>query len=748
MSTFPLSSTGGPPDGAGLRSRAIGAVRRLTAAERLGLALLVLVLYAAFAHGAVQAVSLPRSAAEPRLQVAVAAVAAITLGVWLWGGSLRLAAPRTALAGLVLLAAFTVWIGVSLAWSVSPDGTWLELNRYVTYTIVLALAIIVGASARRPIELVHGGFLVVAALVTCYALGQKLVPWVHIPGVIDLNHTGPTPRLQEPFGYWNALGLFLSIAVPMALAVCVDRQRSARLRLAAVVLLELIFLTIGFTYSRGGLVALALGIVVALWFGGARLRGLLWLALAAAGTVVPLLLGLLSHALTTANVGLSQRSKTGAELAAVVIISLIALVIVGRRLLELERTVRIGPARARAIARGLIVAAGLLVLAVVVAVGLSHRGLTGTISHAWHSFTSSRGVNATDPAHLLSADSGNRWVWWKEAVGAFSARPLGGWGAGSFPVVHLLYRRNDLGVLQPHSAPLQFLAETGVIGAVLAIAAFLALLGAGARSVRRLASGRERMLAAALLGALVAYGVHACYDWDADIPGLTLPVLVFAGVLAGAAADGSGARHRGREAANGHLPIRLPLRGPGNPGLGLRLMAIVVASVAMCAYALSAVLPSLAASKAYAAEVRAGTGTPQALRGADQEAALATRLDPLSDDGLLDEEQVALDRQQLSRARALVLEALRRDPADVTAWERLAYVEVLSRQLKAGISAAQRVLQLDPEDQQTIEYIGGVAAGATAQLALPQNSPTDLQTPQSTATATAATATTGTVTTP
>jgi tetratricopeptide (TPR) repeat protein len=177
-------------------------------------------------------------------------------------------------------------------------------------------------------------------------------------------------------------------------------------------------------------------------------------------------------------------------------------------------------------------------------------------------------------------------------------------------------------------------------------------------------------------------------------------------------------------------------------------MAIVVASVAMCAYALSAVLPSLAASKAYAAEVRAGTGTPQALRGADQEAALATRLDPLSDDGLLDEEQVALDRQQLSRARALVLEALRRDPADVTAWERLAYVEVLSRQLKAGISAAQRVLQLDPEDQQTIEYIGGVAAGATAQLALPQNSPTDLQTPQSTATATAATATTGTVTTP
>ena len=87
----------------------------------------MLVLYAAFAHGAVQ------SAAEARLQVAVAAVAAVAGGAWLWSAALRVSAPRMAWVGVGLLAAFTVWSGLSVAWSVSPDQTWIELNRSLTY---------------------------------------------------------------------------------------------------------------------------------------------------------------------------------------------------------------------------------------------------------------------------------------------------------------------------------------------------------------------------------------------------------------------------------------------------------------------------------------------------------------------------------------------------------------------------------------------------------------------------------------
>jgi hypothetical protein len=46
----------------------------------------------------------------------------------------------------------------------------------------------------------------------------------------------------------------------------------------------------------------------------------------------------------------------------------------------------------------------------VLAVAVSHRGLTGTVSHAWSSFTATRTTSVTDPSRLLSADSENRWV--------------------------------------------------------------------------------------------------------------------------------------------------------------------------------------------------------------------------------------------------------------------------------------------------------------------------------------------------
>ena len=101
---------------------------------------------------------------------------------------------------------------------------------------------------------------------------------------------------------------------------------------------------------------------------------------------------------------------------------------------------------ARLLAAGLGV---LVVVAGVLSVAISSRGIGGTVSHVWHSFTTTRSATNYDPGRRLSADSQNRWVWWKEAAGAFSDRPLGGWGAGSFPVTHLLYRRNTLSVSSP-----------------------------------------------------------------------------------------------------------------------------------------------------------------------------------------------------------------------------------------------------------------------------------------------------------
>ena len=701
MSTAELTAGRTGISGSGPDAAAGGETAGARVPSVLTIALLLVVLYAAFEHGAVTL------SAEARLQVVIAALVAAAGAAWLWSGTLRLTAPRLALAGTGLLAAFACWSGVTLLWSVAPNQTWIELNRAISYVLTLCMALALGASYAPAIRRLATGYLLVALLVTAYALAQKLFPGLRVPGLFDLNQTGPLPRLQEPLGYWNALALSVAMAVPIALALAAGAGGGPRTRLAALGAIEVMLLVIALTYSRGGLVALVLGLAVSIAAGAERLRSALWLLAAAVASVPPLLFALESHALTTAGVSLGDREVAGLELALVLLASLAVLVAVGRWLLVKEPRLRISPERAPGLRRLALAVGAALVVAALVSVSLSSRGLGGTVSHAWHTFSSTRATSNTNPSRLLSADSQNRWVWWKEAAGAFSDRPVGGWGAGSFGVVHLLYRRDTLTVQQPHSVPLQFLAETGIAGALLAIGGFVLLLVSASGLPRRLERGPERLLAAALLGAALGYAVHTLYDWDWDIPAVTLPPLLFLGVLAGA-------RSRG-------VPGERRLR----PSATARTLSLGALTLWLCAFALSAMLPSLAAGRAGAALVRASSSSPAALRGAQSMAALASDLDPLSDAGLRVEATIALHRGLLQRARAYLMQAVARDPTDVEAWAQLGQVYALIGNRRGAGRAVRRLLALDPRGP-------WVQVVAREQLlsAPPGGSATAIQTPQ------------------
>jgi O-antigen ligase len=688
MSTLPLN-----------RARAGSPVRDLDALSgrsqlapvALAAALLLIILYAAFSHAAAAL------ATEARIEVAVAVVVVVAGVAWLWSGVLSLRAPRAALLGTGLLIAFAVWSGISVLWSVAPNQTWIEVNRAVTYVLILGLAMVVGSSLRGAVELVASGFLLIALAVTYYALGQKLFPGLHISGVFNLNQTGAIPRLQEPLGYWNALALFVSFGVPIALAMTVDMTRTPRGRIGALVSTQLMLLTIGLTYSRGGLIALVLGLVLWVALSGTRLRSLMWLAAAAVAAVPPLVYGLAAGSLNTTNVSLSSRERAGGILLLILVISCGLLVIVARRLQQREERVRIGPERARRIARFLLWLSGLAVVVALLAITFSSRGFTGTFSHLWKSFTTTHAASTYDPARLLSANSENRWVWWNEAAGAFSDRPIAGWGAGSFGVVHLLYRRDRLSVDQPHSVPLQFLSDTGLIGAALGIAAFALLLAVSLHRVRVTAAGPRRRIAAALLAGAVMFLIHCLYDWDWDIPAVTFPALLFIGVLAGTPA---GDRQR-------------------SGGLGARGLALAALALCACTFAVSAILPSLAASQANHAVVEAA-GSASARQNAQATAELASRLDPLSDSGLLVESLIALRNGELQRAHALLVSAVGRNPSDGNAWRQLGIVDFALGDAEEARLAIQRVAQLDPIGATTVQNTGNSPASTTP----PQDSAT------------------------
>jgi hypothetical protein len=365
----------------------------------------------------------------------------------------------------------------------------------------------------------------------------------------------------------------------------------------------------------------------------------------------------------------------------------------------------------RRVVRGLQAAVLVALLVAVAALLASPRGPAGTITHAIHSFTRPQGLGVSNPDRLFSAESSNRWVWWKEALGAFTARPVGGWGAGSFPVVHLLYRHNMLTVAHVHSAPLEWLAETGVIGAAVALAAWALLLRSGWTVVRgQLAPGR-RILAASLLAGGLAYSLHALYDRDWDIPGVTLPALVLLGVLAGAAA---------------RAPRPQVLH---EPGPWLRLLAVAGVALAMSVAAASVVLPNLAASRASAALVAAARGTRAALERAQNDAVSATRLDPLTDAGLEASASVALQVDRPRLARQYLLEALNRMPDDTSAWLKLAYVDMELGRRTEALLAAQRMAELDPYGFATRLVAQSVVQQASLADVPPRDSATAQPTP-------------------
>ncbi|HWH43606.1 MAG TPA: O-antigen ligase family protein [Thermoleophilaceae bacterium] len=652
-------------------------------------ALLVAVLYAATASGAT---ALP---AEARLQVVIAALAVAALAGLVFGRSLRAAAAPMAWAGLGLLAAYAAFAGLSLAWSVAPDLTWTHLNRALAYTLVAAMALVVGSSLPRAIERVALGYLAVATLVAGYALLGKVAPWL-------ANHTADFARLRAPLGYWNALALFCVLAVPVGLRTASDPERGLLPRVAAQLSLIPLLAVIGMTYSRGGMLALAVAVAIVAWLGPDRLRVAAFALVAVVSVAPALVVAFTRDDLTRDGLSIAGRTDDGFVLLLALIAGAVIAVWAAVRLRRAdERLVLTGRGRELALqgARYAGIAAVVLLLG---GLALSERGVTGTVSHEIDKFTEAKAEKQNDPSRLFETNSGNRWVWWLEAGGAWSDRPFGGHGAGSFPLLHLAYRQDALQVRQAHSVPIQWLAEVGLIGAALGLGA-LGLLGFAAYQRVAAAARAERPYAVALFAAAGAWGVHMWVDWDWDIPAVTLPLLVFLGVMAG------------RPPGGGWMePLRPAPPVVGAPRSG-RAFALAAGTLVLCVVALSAALPSLARDRTSAALAEASDGTPEGLAAGARDAEIARQLDPLSVEPLFAAAGIAEARGDLDRAADLLREAAERQPANEQVWIRIAAFELQRDDLPRALEAGRQVLRLDPQNEFPLVFLEhGDPAAASA----------------------------------
>jgi O-antigen ligase len=663
--------------------------------------------YAAFDHGATTV------AQDSRSQLALAAGLLVT-GIGIARGELGAARSPMAWAGVGLLAAFAVFCAISVIWSVAPDESWISANRAAEYAALLAIVLVAAPSVVHAPEKALFGFIAVALAVAIYALGGKVFPTVAI-GPLDFDHASQFSRLRAPLDYWNALGMLLVLAVPACLWLVAESERPKWMQVGALLALEVLLVAIALTYSRGALIALAVAVGVVVFAGSRGARSALAFLLAAAAAAVPLAFAFSRDNLSRDGIAAADRTSDGLLLGLLLGGSLLLLAGVGLRVLrgdgELTDVRRRGLMRLGAL---LTVVAAVGVIGALVA---SERGPTGTISHAWEEFREPAKVT-NDPGRLLSSNGSNRWIWWREAAGAFSDRPIAGYGAGSFPILHNEYREYPTQVRSAHSVPLQFLAEGGLLGAGLAIGGIVLLLLAAIRTLRmeKVVSREARI---ALLAAGSAWMVHCLIDWDWEIPGVTLPALAALAIAAAPWREGrrwldpNPPRDR-RQMLDERLAVPAGI-------------AVVVVGLA---FALSTGVPALAEHKRKSALTKAGDAAPgdrDAAAAAADEAASAHDLNPLDDDTVFTAAALEQRAGDIEAARRLLIEAARQQPENSRVWEELLDVAILSGDHELTLRAFQRLLATDP-----LAFDADPDAGAALKFTVevpPDRSPTAFGTP-------------------
>ena len=456
------------------------------------------------------------------LLTAVAA-AAVLLGLV---PSPALTPPARAFLGL--LAAFTVWTGLSVRWSIAPDASWVAFNRNLVYLSFAVLGLLAGAVAPRAPRVVASVFALLLGLVLGWALLGKVVPSLFPDGA-------RLARLREPVDYWNALALLAAIALVLALWLASCRTLRAAVRAAGVLLAYTAIVATILTYSRAGIAVAVLATLAWLAVGGRTFDALAALLLAAPAAVGVAVWALSLPGIADDNQPAAARVHDGRLFGVVLVAAagaVFAVALAGARRETRRALSREAERRAVRGALAVAVLAGAVLVAVLVARG---GGLGAWLDARWDEFRNPQTPALEGPARITNLSSDNRWYWWQEAWRSFREHPLAGQGAGSFWLVHRHERTNSADVTQPHNILLQVLSDMGVVGLLLFVAAVVAAAIAATAAIRGLVEV-DRAAAIALAIAAGSYFVHALVDFDWDFLAVTAPTLFVVGVLAPAGA--------------------------------------------------------------------------------------------------------------------------------------------------------------------------------------------------------------------
>src|SRR5437773_6510776 len=117
---------------------------------------------------------------------------------------------RLALAAVSLLAAFDVWILISVNWATDAERAFAQFNQVSLYVAVLAIAIVLARLV--PASWVVGGVALALVSIAGIAFVSRCFPSSFgLQSSQEILKSLGTPRLSFPLGYWNGLGIEVAL---------------------------------------------------------------------------------------------------------------------------------------------------------------------------------------------------------------------------------------------------------------------------------------------------------------------------------------------------------------------------------------------------------------------------------------------------------------------------------------------------------------------------------------------------------
>jgi hypothetical protein len=490
---------------------------------------------------------------------ALAALGLMAATAIMLGGSLRL--HRASAVAISLFGLYVAWSYLSITWAQSPGDALQGSNRALLYLLVFSLMLLLPWTPKAAL----------LALLT-FVIGVGVIGIVllfRLASQSDVASLVIQGRLSAPTGYFNATAALFTVGALPAIVLATRRELPGPLRglLLAFACTDLQLALI--VQSRGWLFTLPLVIIAAIAVVPDRLRVAVAAIIPIVGSVVPVhrLFDVYQQSSGVALTHAAGRAGQAALLICLAAFVLGTLLAWGDSLIKPPSLSRSGK-RVIGITVTVIAVAG-AGSAFVVA---THGHPVKFIVRQWNGFSHTQ-VTSSSQSHFEDVGSG-RYDFWRVALDAVLAHPIGGLGQDNFADYYVKHRRTNEEPSWTHSLELRLLAHTGFVGFGLFVA-FLVAAGRLAYRGRRRPDSLTRVIAGAALLPLVVWLIHGSVDWFWEMPALSAPALGFLGIAGSLASSRAGPQPVTRSTARSPHRLRRRL------SLGAGAVALVAGVVVL-----------------------------------------------------------------------------------------------------------------------------------------------------------------------